>query len=105
MDAWLGGVISVAMSTCILVVAWGIGDAITDIHTARALMSLMGDSVPAGLVPTLVFGMLLMSVPLGHRWGEGQDGQRNARFWFANLRGLPPWGGKVGYDGPSARGY
>ncbi len=53
--AWAGGVTGFSRALLILVLAWAIKEACGAVGTSAYLVALLGDSLPAGLLPVLVF--------------------------------------------------
>jgi len=54
-DAWFKGARSLLMAMLILVLAWSLSKVTDGLGTANYLVSLLGDSLNPGVVPTLVF--------------------------------------------------
>ena len=69
-EAWLGGVKAMLMAMIVLILAWSLADVATALGTANYLVTLLGDSIPASLLPTLVF-LLAASTAFatGTSWG------------------------------------
>ena len=69
-DAWYEGLKSMLFAMIILVLAWGLS-AITDVlHTADFLIAVLGDSIPAGAVPAIVFVLAAATAfATGSSWG------------------------------------
>ena len=69
-DAWYEGLKSMLFAMIILVLAWGLS-AITDVlHTADFLIAVLGDSVPAGAVPAIIFVLAAATAfATGSSWG------------------------------------
>ena len=69
-NAWYGGVKSMLYAMIILVLAWGLS-AITDVlHTADYLVSILGESLPPGIIPAIVFVIAAATAfATGTSWG------------------------------------
>lgn len=69
-DAWYSGVKSMLYAMVILVLAWALS-AITDVlHTADFLVSVLGESLPPGIIPAIVFLIAAATAfATGTSWG------------------------------------
>ena len=69
-DAWYEGLKSMLFAMIILVLAWGLS-AITDVlHTADFLIAVLGDTIPAGVVPAIIFVLAAATAfATGSSWG------------------------------------
>ncbi|KAI0225374.1 hypothetical protein L0F63_001960 [Massospora cicadina] len=64
------GVKDVVESLIILILAWAIGDAFSDLNCAKFLVSLLGDTLPGKLVPAIAFLLAcVVSFTTGTSWG------------------------------------
>ncbi len=69
-DAWYAGVKSMLYAMIILVLAWALSDITTVLHTADYLVSVLGESLPAGVIPALVFIIAAATAfATGTSWG------------------------------------
>jgi len=55
LSAWIDGMKSMMPAMVILILAWGIGNVCSDLHTADFLVAQLSDSLNPGFVPALVF--------------------------------------------------
>ena len=55
--AWIDGMKSMMPAMVILILAWGIGNVCSDLHTADFLVAQLGDSLNPGFLPALVFSL------------------------------------------------
>jgi len=70
MDAWLAGLKSMVLACVILVLAWSLGTVCSDLHTARFIISVIGDGLAPGLLPAIVFVVAaVVSFATGTSWG------------------------------------
>lgn len=69
-EAWYGGLKSMLFAMIILVLAWALS-AITEVlHTADFLVSILGETLPPGVVPALVFVLAAATAfATGSSWG------------------------------------
>ncbi len=69
-EAWYAGLKSMMFAMIILVLAWSLS-AITEVlHTAEYLVSILGDSLPPGLMPTIIFVLAAATAfATGTSWG------------------------------------
>ncbi|MXW64812.1 MAG: Na+/H+ antiporter NhaC family protein [Bacteroidetes bacterium SB0662_bin_6] len=69
-NAWFAGVKSMLLACVILVLAWALSEITTVIYTADYLISVLGDSLPPGIVPLLIFVLAaLTAFSTGSSWG------------------------------------
>ncbi len=69
-NAWFSGVKSMLLACVILVLAWALSEITTVIHTADYLISALGESLPPGIVPTLIFALAAVTAfSTGSSWG------------------------------------
>jgi Na+/H+ antiporter NhaC len=69
-SAWYAGVKSMLYAAIILVLAWALAEVTTVIHTADYLVSVLGETLPPGIVPTLVFIIAAATAfSTGTSWG------------------------------------
>lgn len=69
-EAWYGGLKSMLFAMIILVLAWALSDITDVLHTADYLISILGESVPAGVVPALIFIIAAATAfATGSSWG------------------------------------
>lgn len=54
-DTWVDGMKSLVITGVILLLAWSLSESITDLGTANFLVSLLSDSMPAFILPTIIF--------------------------------------------------
>lgn len=54
-DAWYAGMKAMLFAMIILVLAWSLAAVATELHTAEFLVSILGDWLHPGAVPTIVF--------------------------------------------------
>ncbi|MFL2105296.1 Na+/H+ antiporter NhaC family protein [Desemzia sp. FAM 23991] len=54
-DTWINGMKSLIITGAILLLAWSLSASITDLGTAGFLVSLLSDSLPAFLLPSIIF--------------------------------------------------
>ena len=70
MNAWLAGVKSMMTAVVILALAWGLSAVTKELGTATYVCSMLSDSLPAGLLPVLVFIIAgFTSFATGTSWG------------------------------------
>lgn len=69
-DAWLAGLNTVSGAIVVLVLSWSLAQVTKDLNTASYLVSLLGDSIPAELLPTTVFILsAIIALGTGTSWG------------------------------------
>ncbi len=69
-NAWFAGVKSMLLACVILVLAWGLSEITTVIHTADYLISALGESLLPGVVPALIFVLAAVTAfSTGSSWG------------------------------------
>ncbi len=69
-DAWYCGVRAMLLAMIILVLAWALSDITGVLHTADFLVSALGDAIPMGLLPALVFVISAATAfATGSSWG------------------------------------
>ncbi len=69
-EAWYEGLKSMLFAMIILVLAWALSDITEVLHTADYLVSILGESLPAGVVPTLIFVLSAATAfATGSSWG------------------------------------
>ncbi|MCP4328649.1 MAG: Na+/H+ antiporter NhaC family protein [Alphaproteobacteria bacterium] len=69
-DAWYAGVRSMLLAIIILVLAWSLANVNDALHTGDFLVTALGDTVPAQMVPTLVFALAAATAfATGSSWG------------------------------------
>ena len=69
-EAWLIGVKAVLEVLVILTLAWAMSDLTQTLHTAGFLASLLGEALPAGLMPAILFVLsAAIAFAIGTSWG------------------------------------
>ncbi|MFQ5572599.1 MAG: Na+/H+ antiporter NhaC family protein, partial [Rhodothermales bacterium] len=69
-EAWYAGFKSMLFGLIILVLAWSLADITEVLHTAAYLVSVLGDTLPAGIVPALIFILSAATAfATGSSWG------------------------------------
>ena len=69
-NEWVGGMKTIVITGVILLLAWTLGAIIGDIGTADYLVGLLSDTLPAFIVPTLIFMLgALISFATGSAYG------------------------------------
>jgi Na+/H+ antiporter NhaC len=69
-EAWLVGAKAMLMGMIVLVLAWALVTTTEALGTANYLVALLGDAVPASLLPTLVFVLSAVTAfATGTSWG------------------------------------
>ena len=69
-DAWYGGARATLFGMITLVLAWSMSDISTSLNAQGYLISVLGDSLPAALVPAIVFILAaLTAFATGTSWG------------------------------------
>jgi Na+/H+ antiporter NhaC len=70
LDAWVEGCKSLLFSAIILILAWSIGSVISEVETAGFLIQVVSGSIPAILLPIIVFAIsCIVSFSTGTAWG------------------------------------
>jgi Na+/H+ antiporter NhaC len=69
-DAWYGGLRATLFGMIILVLAWSLSDLTAALNTASYLVTLLADSLPAALIPAIVFILAAITAfTTGTSWG------------------------------------
>jgi Na+/H+ antiporter NhaC len=69
-DAWYGGLRATLFGMIILVLAWSLSDLTATLNTAEYLVTLLADSLPAALIPAIVFILAAFTAfTTGTSWG------------------------------------
>ena len=69
-NAWVHGVGAMLMAMIILILAWSLGEVTTILKTAEFLTSVLGDTLPVFLLPTIVFILAAIAAfATGSSWG------------------------------------
>jgi Na+/H+ antiporter NhaC len=69
-DAWYEGLKSMLFAMIILVLAWGLSNITEVLHTADYLVSILGEWLPAGAVPAIIFVLAAATAfATGSSWG------------------------------------
>ncbi len=69
-EAWYAGLKAMLYAMIILVLAWGLSDITGVLHTADYLVSILGDSLPPGVIPALIFIIAAATAfATGTSWG------------------------------------
>ncbi len=69
-EAWLVGAKAMMMGMIVLILAWALVTTTEALGTANYLVTLLGDAVPASLLPTLVFVLAAVTAfATGTSWG------------------------------------
>ncbi len=69
-DSWVDGAKSLVITAIILILAWSLGGITNDVGTADFLVKVVSGSVPAGILPIIVFLISCMvSFSTGTSWG------------------------------------
>ena len=69
-DAWYEGLKSMLFAMIILVLAWGLSNITEVLHTADYLVSILGEWLPAGVVPAIIFVLAAATAfATGSSWG------------------------------------
>ena len=67
---WIGGMKTIVITGVILLLAWSLGGVIGEVGTANYLVGVLSDSIPAFIVPTLIFILgALISFATGTAYG------------------------------------
>ena len=69
-EAWYAGLKAMFFAMIILVLAWSLSSITEVLHTAEFLVSVLGEALPVGLVPALVFVLAAATAfATGSSWG------------------------------------
>ena len=69
-DAWYGGARATLFGMIVLVLAWSMSAVTADLNAKGYLISILGDSLPAALVPAIVFVLAAVTAfATGTSWG------------------------------------
>ena len=69
-EAWYEGLKSMLFAMIILVLAWALSEITEVLHTADYLVSILGEALPAGVVPAIVFVLAAATAfATGSSWG------------------------------------
>jgi Na+/H+ antiporter NhaC len=69
-DAWYGGLRATLFGMIILVLAWSLSDLTATLNTASYLVTLLADTLPAALIPAIVFILAAVTAfTTGTSWG------------------------------------
>lgn len=69
-DAWYGGARATLFGMIVLILAWSMSDITTDLNAKGYLISVLGDTLPMVLVPTVVFLLAAVTAfATGTSWG------------------------------------
>jgi len=69
-DAWYGGARATLFGMIVLILAWSMSEVTADLNAKGYLISVLGDSLPLALVPTVVFVLAaITSFATGTSWG------------------------------------
>jgi Na+/H+ antiporter NhaC len=69
-NAWFNGVRAMLMAMIILILAWSLGEVTDILKTADFLVSILGDSIPVFILPTMVFILAAATAfATGSSWG------------------------------------
>jgi len=69
-NAWVHGVGAMLMAMIILILAWSLGEVTDILKTAEFLTTILGDSLPTFLLPTIVFILAAIAAfATGSSWG------------------------------------
>jgi Na+/H+ antiporter NhaC len=69
-EAWLGGAKAMMMGMVVLILAWALVTTTEALGTANYLVALLGDAIPASLLPTVVFVLAaVIAFATGTSWG------------------------------------
>ena len=70
MESWFAGLREMLFALIILVLAWALSDVTEVLHTADYLVSILGDSLPPGIIPALIFFISAATgFATGSSWG------------------------------------
>ncbi len=69
-QTWLSGFLGLCEVGIVIVIAWSLGNVITDLHTADYLISVVSDGVPVAIFPACIFLIsCIISFCSGTSWG------------------------------------
>jgi Na+/H+ antiporter NhaC len=69
-DAWYGGARATLFGMIVLILAWSMSDVTSDLNAKGYLISILGDTLPAALVPAVVFVLAAITAfSTGTSWG------------------------------------
>jgi Na+/H+ antiporter NhaC len=69
-DAWYGGARATLFGMIVLVLAWSMSDVTTALNAKGYLIGILGDSMPVGLVPAIIFVLAAVTAfSTGTSWG------------------------------------
>ena len=69
-DAWVSGARFTFLAMIILVLSWAMAEISSELHTADFLIASLGDRLPMGILPTLVFALAAFTAfSTGSSWG------------------------------------
>ena len=69
-EAWYGGLKGMMFAMIILILAWSLAGTTEVLHTAEYLVTILGDSLNPGFVPTIVFVLAAITAfSTGSSWG------------------------------------
>ncbi|HHY91139.1 MAG TPA: Na+/H+ antiporter NhaC family protein, partial [Clostridiales bacterium] len=69
-DTWIEGVKSLVITALILMMAWSLSSVIKELGTAKYLVSVLSDTIPPFLLPTIIFVMgAIISFATGTSYG------------------------------------
>ena len=69
-DAWVSGARFTFLAMIILVLAWAMAEISSELHTADFLIASLGDRLPMGVLPTMVFVLAAFTAfSTGSSWG------------------------------------
>src|SRR5690625_215248 len=69
-EAWYSGVKSMLFAMIILVLAWALSNLTEVLHTADYLVSILGDAIPPGTIPAIIFILAAATAfATGTSWG------------------------------------
>jgi Na+/H+ antiporter NhaC len=69
-DAWYGGARAPLFGIIVLVLAWSMSDVTSDLNAKGYLISILGDALPAALLPAVVFVLSAVTAfATGTSWG------------------------------------
>jgi Na+/H+ antiporter NhaC len=69
-EAWYAGLKSMLFAMIILVLAWALANVTSELHTASWLVSVLGETLPPGVVPAIIFVLSAATAfATGSSWG------------------------------------
>ena len=69
-DAFFAGMMSMVLASIILMLVWALTGVNEELHTSQFLVEALGDTIPPGLLPSVVFGLAAaMAFATGASWG------------------------------------